>query len=145
MGLVKGQSYERVALSVFRVHSVTLVVYVGLTVGRLSLSVAACRHVTAPFIFDLPYGQEGPVRYPFTVEDGQIFVMGDNREISMDSRSFGVVGTRQNQIDGIIYSSMKEDMISMDGSLQNLCRQGKISKDTALKYATNPEMLGKKL
>ena len=49
------------------------------------------------------------------------------------------------QIDGLIYSSMKEDMISMDGSLQNLCRQGKISKDTALKYATNPEMLGKKL
>lgn len=49
------------------------------------------------------------------------------------------------QIDGIIYSSMKEDMISMDGSLLNLCRQGRISRETALKFATNPEMLGKKL
>lgn len=49
------------------------------------------------------------------------------------------------QIDGIIYSSMKEDMISMDSSLMNLCREGTISRDTALKYASNPEMLGKKL
>lgn len=49
------------------------------------------------------------------------------------------------QIDGIIYSSMKEDMISMDGSLLNLYKQGRITKDTALKHATNPEMLGKKL
>lgn len=49
------------------------------------------------------------------------------------------------QIDGIIYSSMKEDMISMDGSLLNLYKAGTISRDTALKYASNPEMLGKKL
>lgn len=49
------------------------------------------------------------------------------------------------QIDGIIYSSMKEDMISMDGSLLNLYKQGRISRDIALKYATNPDMLGKKL
>ena len=49
------------------------------------------------------------------------------------------------QIDGIIYSSIKEDMISMDGSLLNLYKQGRISKDTALKYATNPEMLNRKL
>ena len=49
------------------------------------------------------------------------------------------------QIDGIIYSSMKDDMISMDGSLLNLYKQGRITKDTALKYATNPEMLGRKL
>ncbi len=49
------------------------------------------------------------------------------------------------QIDGIIYSSMKEDMISMDGSLLNLCKAGTISRDIALKYASNPEMLGKKL
>lgn len=49
------------------------------------------------------------------------------------------------QIDGIIYSSMKEDMISMDGSLLNLYKQGIISKDTALKYSTNPDMLARKL
>lgn len=49
------------------------------------------------------------------------------------------------QIDGIIYSSMKEDMISMDASLMNLCKQGIIDQKTALKYATNPDMLSKKL
>lgn len=49
------------------------------------------------------------------------------------------------QIDGIIYSSMKEDMISMDGSLLNLYKQGIISRDTALRYSTNAEMLVKKL
>ncbi len=49
------------------------------------------------------------------------------------------------QIEGLIYSSAKEDMISMDGSLQKLYKQGIISRDTALKYATNPDMLGRKL
>ena len=49
------------------------------------------------------------------------------------------------QIDGLIYSSMKEDMISMDNSLLQLYKEGRITKDTALKYATNPEMLNRKL
>lgn len=49
------------------------------------------------------------------------------------------------QIDGIIYSSAKPDMISMDNCLLQLYQNGKIIKDTALQYATNPEMLGRKL
>lgn len=49
------------------------------------------------------------------------------------------------QIDAMIYSSMKEDMISMDQSLLTLCKQGRILKETALAYASNPEMLAKKL
>lgn len=49
------------------------------------------------------------------------------------------------QIDGILYSSAREDMISMDSSLLNLCKSGQITSDTALAYATNPEMLRKKL
>ncbi len=40
---------------------------------------------------------------------------------------------------------MKEDMISMDGSLLNLYKQGIITRDTALKYSTNADMLAKKL
>ena len=49
------------------------------------------------------------------------------------------------QIEGIIYSSDKEDMISMDTSLLKLFRSGRITRETALKYATNPEMLIRKL
>ncbi len=49
------------------------------------------------------------------------------------------------QIEGMIYASNKEDMISMDSSLLNLYKAGKITKETALEYATNPEMLKKKL
>ena len=49
------------------------------------------------------------------------------------------------QIEGIIYTSAKADMLSMDNSLLSLYRAGKITKETALHYATNPEMLLKKL
>lgn len=49
------------------------------------------------------------------------------------------------QIDALVYSSAREDMISMDASLLNLYKQGRITHDTALRYATNPEMLARKL
>ncbi len=39
--------------------------------------------------------QEGVVEYPMTLEEGQVFILGDNREKSIDSRTFGVVGERQ--------------------------------------------------
>lgn len=49
------------------------------------------------------------------------------------------------QIDALVASSAREDMISMDVSLLSLYKQGLITHDTALRYATNPEMLLKKL
>lgn len=49
------------------------------------------------------------------------------------------------QIEGVLYASNKEDMISMDNSLLNLYKAGKITKETAIDYATNPEMLKRKL
>ena len=49
------------------------------------------------------------------------------------------------QIDGIIYSSSNQDMFSMDTCLARLCQEGTITRDTALSYATNPDMLSKKL
>lgn len=49
------------------------------------------------------------------------------------------------QIDGMLYSSNKEDMISMDNCLWNLYKAGRITKETALEYATNSDMLKRKL
>ncbi|MGN0399781.1 MAG: type IV pilus twitching motility protein PilT [Blautia sp.] len=49
------------------------------------------------------------------------------------------------QIDGLIYSSFGNGMLSMDTSLQKLCEQGSITKEAALAHAVNPEMLTKKL
>ena len=49
------------------------------------------------------------------------------------------------QIEGVLYSSNREDMVSMDVSILSLYQEGLISKETALIYATNPEMLKRKL
>jgi twitching motility protein PilT len=49
------------------------------------------------------------------------------------------------QIDGLIYSSARNDLVSMDSSLLSLYKNGRITADTALAYASNPEMLKKKL
>lgn len=49
------------------------------------------------------------------------------------------------QIDGLIYSSAGNDLISMDSSLLALYKNGRITSDTALAYSSNPEMLKKKL
>lgn len=49
------------------------------------------------------------------------------------------------QMDGIIYASTSEDMVAMDTSLSRLFKNGIITQETALAFATNPEMLSKKL
>ena len=49
------------------------------------------------------------------------------------------------QIDGIIASSAINQMISMDNSLLNLVQQNIITKDTALFYASNQELMKRKL
>ena len=49
------------------------------------------------------------------------------------------------QLEGILYSSANADMISMDTSLLTLYKNKRITAETALNFATNPEMLKKRL
>ena len=49
------------------------------------------------------------------------------------------------QIEGMLYSSVSDDMVSMDASLLNLYRNDCITTQTALEFATNPDMLKKRL
>ena len=49
------------------------------------------------------------------------------------------------QIEGVIASSSQDQMRSMDHSLVELYKQGRIHKDTAIKYALNPDMIRHKL
>ncbi len=49
------------------------------------------------------------------------------------------------QIEGVLYSSDTESMVSMDSSLFRLVQQGKITKETAMEYAVNSEMMVRRL
>ncbi|MGN0158737.1 MAG: type IV pilus twitching motility protein PilT [Brotaphodocola sp.] len=49
------------------------------------------------------------------------------------------------QMDNIIATSQEEGMITMDASLLNLYREGKISRDHAIAYSNNSELMTKKL
>ena len=48
------------------------------------------------------------------------------------------------QIDGLIATSAKDDMISMDMSLMNLCKQGIITKGNCADLRIHPENAEKK-
>lgn len=52
---------------------------------------------------------------------------------------------KTHQIEGLLYSAAQENMISMDQSILRLYKEGKISKESALVFATNPDLLEKKL
>ena len=49
------------------------------------------------------------------------------------------------QIDGVVYSSSNGELVSMDSSLLNMYQKGQISKDVALTYASNPEMMKRRM
>ena len=45
--------------------------------------------------------EDGSIEFPYTVPEGSYFVLGDNRENSSDSRSFGAVS--QDEIVGRVF------------------------------------------
>ena len=77
------------------------------TIAQTSTLLFACRLVEHGKVYvngemiDDPWGfgqtleETGVIIYPYTVRDGNVFVLGDNRTVSMDSRMFGEVNKRQ--------------------------------------------------
>ena len=49
------------------------------------------------------------------------------------------------QIDGVIATSQDEGMMSMDNSIIGLYRKGLVSKENAIAYSSNSELMAKKL
>ncbi|MBR4234819.1 MAG: PilT/PilU family type 4a pilus ATPase [Clostridia bacterium] len=52
---------------------------------------------------------------------------------------------RTHQIDNVIYGGSDKSMLSMDAELTRLYKAGRITRDTALSYAANPETLAKRI
>jgi len=76
--------------------------------------------------------------------DGKIIPAFEIMTLTPAIRSM-IRDSKVHQIDGMIYSSAADDMIAMDTSLLNLYKEGKITQKTALTYATNAELLQKKI
>ena len=76
--------------------------------------------------------------------DGTLIPVFEIMEVTPAIRNM-IRENKVHQIDGMIYSSTGSGMMSMDQSLLQAYKDGKISKDTAMLYASNAEMLGKRL
>lgn len=50
---------------------------------------------TGDYIRGATYPEEGSFTYPYVIPEGDVFVVGDNREESIDSRYFGSVNLQQ--------------------------------------------------
>ncbi|MCF0134663.1 MAG: PilT/PilU family type 4a pilus ATPase [Blautia sp.] len=76
--------------------------------------------------------------------DGRIIPVFEIMRLTPAIRNM-IRDNKVHQIDGVISSSGQSNMITMDQSLANLFRQKRITRETALNYATNPELMKRKL
>ena len=59
---------------------------------------------TGGYVHGLTYPEDGSVTYPCTVDEDSVFVLGDNRGESIDSRFFGAV--KLSQVRGVLRLSV---------------------------------------
>lgn len=76
--------------------------------------------------------------------DGELLPAFELLRMTPAARSLVREG-KTHQLPGVMSSGAEHGMCSMDQSLLKLCAAGRISRETALEYADNPEMLGRKL
>ncbi len=76
--------------------------------------------------------------------DGELIPVFEKMTVTPAIRNM-IRENKVHQIDGVVYSSNSEEMISMDQGLLKLYQEGRIHRNTALQYASNPEMLSKKI
>ena len=60
------------------------------------------KQLEEPYIADLTKRNDGAFQYPFTIPEGYIFVMGDNRLHSTDSRSSAVALIPEDEVIGTV-------------------------------------------
>ena len=53
--------------------------------------------------------------------------------------------SKTHQIDSVIATGQSEGMVSMDMSLLNLYKKGMITKENAIIYSSNSELMAKKI
>jgi twitching motility protein PilT len=76
--------------------------------------------------------------------DGRIVPAFEVMHVTSAIRSM-IRDSKTHQIDNVIFSGGDKGMLSMDGEILRLCREGVISRENALMFASNPETMLRKL
>ncbi|MFY9199028.1 MAG: PilT/PilU family type 4a pilus ATPase [Acutalibacteraceae bacterium] len=76
--------------------------------------------------------------------DGQLIPAFEIMHLNSAIRNM-IRESKVHQLDSVISTSAAQGMLGMDTSLFNLHKEGKISRENAIRFATNPDMLKKKI
>ena len=63
---------------------------------------------TGDYIFGVTRPEDLVVSYPYTVPEGYLFLLGDNREESIDSRSFGAISEKEVRGRVVLFTGVRD-------------------------------------